>query len=135
MQPSSASHSALTSDRSSSGRGDVRQGVFTGLMPLVRLIVLFTFALTLTLGVRIVTSAQGFAMQQEAAVIALAAGLALAAIVYAVSIRAVYRAISAWRQAGHDVSAMAALWTLAATSLVVVLPVVVAAFLPQHPAP
>lgn len=115
--------------------GDLRRGILAGLVPLAGLIVLFAIALALAIATRLVTGSLAFGVRQVATVIALAVGLVLAAVVYAISIVGVYRRMRAWREAGRDVAAAAALWTLAVTALIVLAPVIVAAVLPQHPAP
>ncbi|HEX6800600.1 MAG TPA: hypothetical protein VF116_23005 [Ktedonobacterales bacterium] len=116
-------------------RDDVRRGLLAGLTPLIRLVVLFAIALALPTVARLALGAQGFATQQEVEVIALAAMLLVAAIVYAASLVGVFRRMRSWRESGHTTQATAALWTLAATALIVALPVVLAALWPQHPAP
>jgi ABC-type nickel/cobalt efflux system permease component RcnA len=77
----------------------------------------------------------GFFAQQQAAVIVLSAGLLLAIAVFAVAIWRVLRLVATWQQNGARMQANAALWVLSATALLVVLPVVLALLLPQHPAP
>jgi hypothetical protein len=104
-------------------------------MPLARLILIFALALLLTLLVRAATTSLDFAVQQAAAVITLAAVLAAAAVIYALSLVGVFRRIADWRAHGYTAQASAALWTLAVTALIVVLPIIVAALVPQHPAP
>jgi hypothetical protein len=47
----------------------------------------------------------------------------------------VLRRVAAWQQAGAAVQADAALWALGATSLVIVIPILLAILLPQHPFP
>jgi hypothetical protein len=104
-------------------------------MPLARLILIFALALLLTLLARAATASLDFAVQQAAAVITLAAGLAAAAVIYALSLVGVFRRMADWRADGHTAQASAALWALAVTALIVVLPIIVAALVPQHPAP
>lgn len=118
-----------------STRGDVRRGLLAGLTPLIRLIVLFAIALALQTIIRFALSSQSFAAQQEVEVIALAAMLLMAAIVYAASLVGVFRRMRAWRESGYAAQATAALWMLVVTALIVTLPVIVAALWPQHPAP
>jgi hypothetical protein len=132
MQP--FAQAPASADRPTSSDTPIR-GILLGLMPLARLILVVAFAVLLTLLVRAVTTSQDFAVQQAAAVITLAGGLAIAAFIYAISLVGVYRRMAGLRAARLDAQASAALWTLAVTALIVILPVVVAALLPQHPAP
>jgi hypothetical protein len=118
----------------SSAGGSIAQGVLTGLMPLLSL-VLFGLALLLTAGVRIATAEQGFFAQQRYAVIVLSIGLALSAIAYAVFCRLALRRARGWLTDGSDRTATAAYWALGVSALVVLLPVLLAVLLPQHPAP
>lgn len=116
-------------------RGNVRRGLLAGLTPLIRLVVLFAISLALPTVIRLALSAQGFATQQAVEVIALAAMLLVAAIVYAASLVGVFRRMRAWRESGHATRATSALWMLVVTALIVALPVVLAALWPQHPSP
>ena len=127
---------AGTSPRSwdSSSGSSAAQGVLTGLMPLLSLAV-FGVALLLTAGVRVATAGQGFFAQQRYAVIVLAIGLVLAAIAYALFCRAALRRARQWLLDGSARAATAAYWALGATALVVLLPLLLAILLPQHPAP
>ncbi len=118
----------------SASGGTIAQGVLTGLMPLLSL-ALFGLALLLTAGVRIATAEQGFFAQQRYAVIVLGIGLALATIAYGLLCRAALRRARAWLVEGSGRAATAAYWALGATALVVLLPVLLAVLLPQHPAP
>lgn len=135
MRPSFSSTSAPRPLGYRAPSGELGGGILAGFVPLVRLILMLVVALALPLVTRLVTGSQSFAVQQSATVIALAVGLVLAAIVYAVSLVGAFRQLRAWREVGRGVSATASLLALAATVLIVALPIVVAAVLPQHPAP
>ncbi len=135
MQPSLQSEAAQSLQISASPRDELRNGFRAGLAPLAWLAVFLAVALALVVVVRLATAAQSFSVQQNATVIAFAAGLALAAAVYVISIVRVFRSMRAWRLAGAIEREYAALWALAVTGLIVVLPIVIAALLPQHPAP
>ena len=65
----------------------------------------------------------------------LIAGLVLAIVVFAIAVWRVLRRVAAWQQAGAAVQADAALWALGATSLVIVIPILLAILLPLHPFP
>ena len=116
-------------------RGSVGRGLLAGLTPLIRLVVLLALALALPTVARLALAAQSFATQQAVEVIALAAMLVLAAIVYAVSLVGTFRRMRVWRESGREAQATAALWMLVATVLIVALPVIAAVLWPQHPAP
>jgi hypothetical protein len=83
---------------------------------------------------RVATSGLGFLthlpilnVMSALCLIALAVGLTL------VSVR-VFRQARSWREGGETTTASAVLWGLAASALLVLVPVLVAILLPQHPA-
>ncbi len=119
---------------SPSTRGWLR-GVLVGLIPLG----LLAGALALTLAgaalARLLFAGAGFFAQQQAAVIVLIAGLMLAIAVFGLAVWLVLRRVARWQQGEATTRASALLWTLSATALVIVLPVLLALLLPQHPAP
>jgi hypothetical protein len=97
--------------------------------------VLVAAAVGLTAGARALTSGQGFATEQLATVVTLALGLALGFVLYSMAIVLVWRQMTAWRLAGAGRQATGALCGLAITALIVLLPVLLALVIPQHPAP
>jgi hypothetical protein len=105
------------------------------LLPLGVLAVLVAAAVGLTAGVRALTSGQGFSNEQLATVLTLGIGLALGFLGYTIAIVRIWRCMTAWRLAGAGRQATGALWGLAITALLVLLPVVLALVIPQHPAP
>lgn len=113
----------------------VGRGLLVGLIPLGLLAVVVGMTIPLTAFARQLYEGAGFFAQQQAAVIVLSAGLLLAIAVFAVAIWRVLRLVATWQQNGARMQANAALWVLSATALLVVLPVVLALLLPQHPAP
>ncbi len=120
---------------SSQLRGSVIRGVWTGLTPLALLAVFVTIALVTTAIARQLVADSGFAVQGQVALINLAAGLILAIAVFAVAVWRVLRRVALWQQIGESVQAKATLWTLTATALIIVVPVLLAVLLPQSPAP
>ncbi len=92
-------------------RGDVRRGLLVGLTPLVRLVII---AVT---------------------VLVLGAGLLLAVVMFGAGCARALRQVGSWQRAGDASPAAVALWSLGATALLVLLPVLLALLLPQHPAP
>ncbi len=131
--------STISSDAKGSARGlspSTRgwpRGALVGLIPLGLLA--GTVALTLAGAAlaRLLFAGSGFFAQQQAAVIVLIAGLILAIAVFSVAIWRVLRRVAIWQQG--EARASAALWTLGATALVIVVPVLLALLLLQHPAP
>lgn len=113
----------------------VGRGLLVGLIPLGLLAAVVGMTIPLTALARQLYEGAGFFAQQQAAVIVLSVGLLLAIAVFAVTIWRVLRRVAAWQQSGAMMQAHAALWALSATALLVVLPVVLAVLLPQHPAP
>ena len=65
----------------------------------------------------------------------MAVGLVIAAAMYTIAIVGTLRRIRRWHAEGSAAPALGALWALAASAFGVLLPVLLAAFLPQHPAP
>lgn len=92
-------------------------------------------AVGLTAVARALTSGQSFATEQLATILTLALGLALGFVLYSIAIVRVWRRMTAWRLAGAVRRATGALRALAITALIVLLPVVLALVIPQHPAP
>ena len=116
-------------------RGGFGRGLLAGLTPLARLLVIAAVAIGLTILSRSFTAGQGFFFEQRVAVIVLAVGLLAAFALYAVSCVGALRQVGAWQRSGETTKAGGALWALGVTALIVILPVVLAAVLPQHPAP
>ena len=114
---------------------DRLQGALRGLVPLGLLLVLVVIALALAALMRQSFAGSGFFAQQQAAVITLAVGLAVAIVAYGVAIFFTLRRVATWQQTGAVAQARAALWALGITAFIVVLPVLLAIVLPQHPAP
>lgn len=111
------------------------RGVLIGFLPLGLLVVIAAAALALTAGVRALVGGQAFSTEQLAVVLTLGIGLALGFVVYVIAIVRVWRRMTTWRLPGYARQATGALWALAITALIVLLPVVLALVIPQHPAP
>jgi hypothetical protein len=114
-------------------RPGVWRGLLIGLIPPGLLVTVVGITVLLTALARQMFEGAGFFAQQQAAVIVLIAGLILAIAVFAVASWRVLRRVAAGQLSGAKASAT--LWALSATALIVVLPVVLAVLLPQHPAP
>jgi uncharacterized membrane protein YbhN (UPF0104 family) len=135
--------STLTSDagkqvqgRASLWKSDALRGALVGLIPLSLLVIMIIIALTLGILIREAFTAAGFFTQQQATLITLIIALALAVVVYVVAIWRTLRRVAVWQKdAAGWRKARAALWTLGITALIVLMPVILALVLPQHPAP
>jgi membrane protease YdiL (CAAX protease family) len=121
--------------RSSLWKSNTFRGALVGLIPLGLLAGAVVLTLVITVLARQLVAASGFFAQQQAALITLIAGLVVAIVVYAVALWSILRRVAAWRHDGEQAQASAALWALGATALVVIVPVLLALLLPQHPAP
>jgi hypothetical protein len=111
------------------------RAVLSGLVPLGLLAAVVVVTLLVTAIARLLAAPQGFFVQQQIDVIVLVAGLAIAVAVYVVAIVRVLRQIGRWQRDGAARQASAARVSLALTALIVLLPVLLAVLLPQHPAP
>ncbi len=116
-------------------KSGVWRGVLVGLIPLGLLAGIVAITLLVTVLARQLVAGSGFLVQQQTALIALIVGLVLAIVVYAVAGWRVLRRVKIWQRDGTTTQANAALWALTATTLIIVLPVLLALILPQHPAP
>src|SRR5260370_40866806 len=116
-------------------RGDVRRGLLAGLTPLVRLVIIAGVALFLTALARALTTSLGFFTQQQVSVLVLGAGLLLAIVMFGAGCARALRQGGSVQRAGDASPAAVALWSLGATALLVLLPVLLALLLPPHPAP
>ena len=131
MSTLSSSSQNLSPQRGS----DVLRGALLGLVPLALLVLIIAIALALAALARQLLAASGFFAQQQAAVIILIAGFVLALVVYVIAIVLTMRRIASWQQNRIAARARAALWSLGITALIVILPLLLAILLPQHPAP
>lgn len=115
--------------------GTFWRGALVGGAPIALLATIFGAALLISLFARMLTASGGFFAQQQATLIVLVVGSALAALGYISAI------IWAWRWqrrqylAGAITSTRGALTSLVLTSLLMLLPLILAAVLPPHPAP
>jgi uncharacterized membrane protein YidH (DUF202 family) len=113
----------------------VWRGVLVGLIPLGLLAGMVAITLLVTALARQLAAGSGFLVQQQTTLLALIVGLVLAIVVYGVAIWRVLRHVNSWQRDGTISQANAALWALTATALIVILPILLALLLPQHPAP
>lgn len=111
------------------------RGARMGLTPLLCLALVVVTALVFAPVVRTLLVSQGFFVEQEAEVVVLGGGLVLAAVVYGATLVRSLRRARHWHRAGLAVEASAALVALAASGVIVALPVILAFMFPQQPAP
>jgi hypothetical protein len=116
-------------------KGSALNGVLIGLIPLGLLAVVVLIAVVATAIARELTAGGGFYAQQQASLITLIVGLALAIIAFAIACWRVLHQVGLWQKAGVAMQAAATLWTLGCTALVIISPILLALVLPQHPAP
>jgi hypothetical protein len=122
------------SDGASGATGGIVRGAGVGLAPAVALyfgaLVLFG-AISL---LRVATTGLGFLTQLPLLNVTSMLGLVALAVGFTlVSVRVVRQA-RRWREGGETAAASAVLWGLAGSALLVLVPVLVAILLPQHPA-
>jgi len=116
-------------------KGSAMRGALIGLIPLGLLAGVILVTLVITALVRAFVAGSEFFVQQQAVLTALIVRLVLAILVFTIACWRVIRRVAAWQQTGGRVQANAALWALGVTALIIVIPVLLASFLPQHPAP
>jgi hypothetical protein len=116
-------------------KGSALRGALVGLIPLALLLLIVAVTVLLTALARQLVASSGFFAQQQTSVIVLVAGLVVALVVYIIAIVRTLRSVTAWQRGGEGGQARAALLALGFTTLVVLLPIVLAIVLPQSPAP
>lgn len=111
--------------------GTVLRGILTGLVPLILFVVLGALAVLATTLIRTLTNGEAFLAQEPVLVGTLGVGLLLAFVAWVVGCVWALRRARAW---GQIPQATATLWTLGASAIVLLLPVLLAILSPQHPA-
>jgi hypothetical protein len=112
-----------------------RAGAVAATLPLAVLVAIVVVgAITLAL-VRALTAPFGFFTEQAVVLATLALMGLLGLMGYALACRRVMARIHAWQLTDQRAAPAAAMVTLSLTALIVVLPVLLATLLPQHPAP
>jgi hypothetical protein len=114
---------------------DTVRGFLLGLSPLAPLAIIVLLTTVLTAVARQLTAGAGFYTQQWVAIILVALGLILAIVAVVVFSRRAFQTIKRWQATGMLQEANAALFGLVVVALVLVLPVLLAILVPQHPAP
>jgi hypothetical protein len=109
-------------------------GIWAGALPLLLALVVFFLAEGITIVARIALLSAGFLFWRGITDGTIAVGLVVAAIVYVVFAVRALRQATAWQRGGAPQQAAATYWTLLIAALVLLIPVIVALALPQHPA-
>lgn len=109
--------------------------VWTGLAPGALVALTLAISAAVTALARLLAFPLGFLIWQWIMVAIWSVGLLVAAIVYIVSVRRALRNVAAWRQAGLGRPSTLAYVALVISALLMLLPVILAMTLPQHPAP
>ncbi len=116
-------------------KGIVMRGALIGLIPLGLLACCIALTVVLTALARQLTAGSGFYAQQQAALVMLIIGSVLTIVAFAVAVWRVVRRVAIWQRTDLTVQANAAIWSLGVTALVIVIPLLLAIMLPQHPFP
>jgi hypothetical protein len=111
------------------------RGLLAGLLPLVLLVGIVLLTLALALVARLLVAPQGFLFERQVVVPVLGVGLLLGALVYTLEAVLAMRRVHHWQEVGDTARAAGALWALGLSGALVLLPVLLATLLPQHPAP
>lgn len=131
MEPQLQSAAAVLKSAPESGW----QGLGRGLLPLLTLTGGIAATLALALTARELAAGIDITIGQWIVVGVFALGLAITGVAYGI---AMVRTLRAWRthiQAGDKAMVTGMLWALIVTAIIVALPVIVGALIPQHPAP
>lgn len=123
-----------STDTSSAQGGGVGQGVLTGLTPVALFSVIGALAVGATILVRSLTNGQAFLTQLPELLITLGIGLLVAFVAWIVGFVWALRRERAWERMGASAQAAATLWALCASAVILLLPVILAILIPQHPA-
>jgi hypothetical protein len=119
---------------SPASRGSFLVGLLRGLVPVIVAAALLTITTASATWIRNATNTEGFFAQQAADVFVVALGLLITALVFAVLAFRAFRVVREWQANGVTASATGALWALAITAGLMLVPIVLAFALPQHPA-
>jgi hypothetical protein len=111
------------------------RGFGRGLVPLALLATGIAMTLALTLAARALTTGLGFALSQWIAPGILIVGLVATGAAYGVALARTFRRWRAQLRDERSADGAGMLWALVVTSVMVAAPLVVAALVPQHPAP
>ncbi len=115
--------------------GGVASALLVGFLPLIFLVGVSGLTYGALLVARQLDASAPFAVQQQTSILIVVIGLALALIAYLATAWILFRRMTSWRMAGLETRIRVVLWALFITALIVLLPLIIAIVLPQHPAP
>lgn len=114
--------------------GAIIRGILTGLVPAALLAALGALTVLATTLARAQTTGEAFLAQQPVLLYTFGAGVLVAFVAWIAGCRWALRRARAWERSGAWRLAAATLWTLGASAIIVLLPVILAVVIPQHPA-
>jgi high-affinity nickel permease len=114
--------------------GTVIRGILTGLAPVALLAVLGALTVLATTLARALTNGEPFLTQQPVLVYTFGVGVLVAFGAWIAGCRWALRRARTWEQKGAPRLAAATLWTIGVSAIIVLLPVLLAVLIPQHPA-
>jgi hypothetical protein len=114
--------------------GEILRGILTGLVPLALLAVLGALAVLATTLARNLTAGKPFLAQQPVLVYTLGVGLLVAFGAFVAGWVWALRRARAGERIGAPLQAAATRWALGAAAIILLLPVILAVVIPQHPA-
>lgn len=118
-----------------SNRAALGRGVARGLLPLLGLVLAAGVTVGLTVLAWQLTPGLDFFARRDISMAIAAIGLVATVVLYArMCIRALRR-VARWQESGEIASAIGALVALGLTAILVLLPLILAVLIPQHPAP
>ncbi len=130
---------AVTPRPSTGGRASTRaalgRGVARGLLPLLGLALTGGSTAGLTILAWQLTSGLGFFARRDISMAIAVVGLIVTVALYAVMCKRALRRVARWQEGGEIASAIGGLAAVGLTALLVLLPVILAVVIPQHPAP
>lgn len=112
-----------------SKRSELVTGILVGLIPLGLLIAAILLTLALTNTGLLLTASLAFSVREQIMLVLSVSGLIVMILAYGIGCIAVMRRIKRWQEAGMSSEAHSALWMLAATALLLLLPLLLAVLL------
>lgn len=128
MEPETSEEGTPISCTNQRERSSVWHVILLCLTPLALLAVIGVIVLTLVMLIRFLIDPARFVVQQLSFTIVMFGGLALAIIIYTMTIKRALRQIETWRQSGHTTEANAGLVALTIVAIIIVLPLILALF-------
>jgi hypothetical protein len=114
--------------------GQALPGILTGLVPLAFFAGLGALAVVAMILARMLTTGEAFLAQQTVLVGTLGIGLLVSFGAWIAGCIWALRRARTWERIGAPLQAAATLWTLGVSAIILLLPVLLAVLIPQHPA-